>query len=275
MQDRQLWRQQDALTDPGAFAEAFRDLPDDPAQLRRIVSELIVHLSWTAHYGIAASSPSRDTLPVAERLRLTLAAAPMSLTSARPADRRTFGTCRDYALVLCGMLRHQGRSARVRCGFASYFTASPHEDHWICEYWSDSAARWIRTDAQIDDHQRAHLGLTFDCADLPDDAFLSAGQAWRRVRAGDARPGDFGHAAARGLWFLRVNVHRDLLAMANQHTSAWDTWRNSTPASKSLSQSELEAVDALANDIAGVERGALPIAALQRVAPTLLPPWQG
>ena len=59
MQDKQLWRQQDALTDPGALAAAFDDLPDDPVQLRRIVSELIVHLSWSAHYGIVTSSPSR------------------------------------------------------------------------------------------------------------------------------------------------------------------------------------------------------------------------
>jgi hypothetical protein len=171
MHDREFWRQHDAHTDPGAFTELFRDLPDDPARLRRIVSELITHISWTSRYGIVVSSPlPRDTLAVAERLRLTLAAAPTSLTSAQPAERRTFGTCRDYALLLCGMLRHHGRPARVRCGFATYFTASPHEDYWICEHWSDSAARWIRADAQIDDTQRSHLGLAFDCADEPNRA---------------------------------------------------------------------------------------------------------
>jgi hypothetical protein len=63
MQDRKLRQQQDALTTPGELAGLFADLPDDPARLRRIVSELIAHTlarlnepTWiAAHFHIEKS----------------------------------------------------------------------------------------------------------------------------------------------------------------------------------------------------------------------------
>jgi hypothetical protein len=56
----------------------------------------------------------------------------------------------------------------------------------------------------------------------------------------------FGHGNDRGWWFLRVNVHRDLLALINQQTSPWDGWRSSTAASKQLSPAAFAAVDRIA-----------------------------
>ena len=43
------------------------------------------------------------------------------LTEPRPVEQQFIGTCRDYAALFCSLLRHQGRPARVRCGFAFYF----------------------------------------------------------------------------------------------------------------------------------------------------------
>nr|WP_246715041.1 hypothetical protein [Rhizobium sp. BK196] len=34
--------------------------------------------------------------------------------------------------MLCAFLRNKGIPARVRCGFASYFSAE-WEHHWLCE----------------------------------------------------------------------------------------------------------------------------------------------
>lgn len=167
MSSPDFYARQDALTDPGTLSGLFDGLPEDPAALRELVSRLIVHVGWAASYGIPPDTPMpRETLPVTQRLALTQSALCAPLTLPRSPAQRTFGTCRDYSLMLTAMLRQRAIPARVRCGFATYFTSAPYEDHWICEYWSAAQARWVRADAQIDERLREQLGITFDCADL-------------------------------------------------------------------------------------------------------------
>jgi hypothetical protein len=265
-----LYSQQDAFTDPGAFASLYHGLPTSPVELRDIVSRLIIHVAWAGRYGVPPDVPlPRETLPAAERLKLI-----GSLTNDR-GERRSFGTCRDYAIVLTGMLRHRSIPARIRCGFATYFTTGPFEDHWICEYWSATEHRWVRADAQLDQVHREHLAIRFDAADLPSGVFLSAGQAWQWTRNGRADDTSFGQGNARGLWFLRVNVYRDLLALTNRYTSAWDTWRNASDDCKMLDASALAAVDLVAAMITDFETGASDLASLAEIAAEhALPPWQ-
>jgi Transglutaminase-like superfamily len=271
----EFYTDQDSLTDPGAFAGLYDDLPGSPAELRDVVSRLITHVAWATQYCISQGTPMRDTLPVADRLQLSQTLMAGSLEAERSADKRSFGTCRDYALVLCSMFRHRSIPARVRCGFATYFTAGPYEDHWICEYWSAGAMRWGRADAQLDALHREQLAIAFDCADLPADAFLTAGQAWKLARSGIVAPQAFGNGNARGLWFLRVNVYRDLLALTNQSMSAWDTWRNSTEQSKVLSPRACAAVDELVEVIEAIDVGSNQIATLKVIASkSQVPLWQ-
>ena len=59
MQDRQLWRQQDAGSDPGTFAALFRDLPEEPAELRRVVRVM--------QRSIGAASTQRPPLVATDR----------------------------------------------------------------------------------------------------------------------------------------------------------------------------------------------------------------
>lgn len=270
-----LYARQDALTDPGPLRALYDDLPAEPAGLRELVSTLITHVSLASQYGVPTDTPMpRETQAVADRLRATQFAYAGSLRAPRPADKRTFGTCRDYALLLCSMLRQRAIPARVRCGFASYFKPGPYEDHWICEYWLLDDARWARADAQLDELHSKQLNIAFDCADLPGDVFLTAGEAWRRVRSGAAAPDDFGHDTARGLWFLRVNLHRDALAMINRQMSAWDTWRSAPAQSKMLGETELRTCDALADALLAAQRDIESLPALERlVQASAMPPW--
>lgn len=261
---------QDAFTDPGASAGLYCNLSRSPAELRDIVSRVIIHVARAAEYGVTPDVPmSRETLPASVRLKLI-----GSLANDRK-ERRSFGTCRDYALMLCSMLRHQSIPARIRCGFATYFMTGPFEDHWICEYWPANDNRWVRADAQLDQLHREQLGIRFDAADLPAGVFLASGQAWQSARSGRTDSAAFGQGNARGLWFLHVNVYRDLLALTNQHTSAWDTWRNATDDSKVLDPSAIAAVDSVATTIQAFEEGAVSLASLTRIAAEhRLPPWQ-
>ena len=272
----ELYARQDSVTDPGVFSSLYEDLPAELSALRDVVSQLIAHVSWAARYGISPDVPlPRETQSVSDRLKLIQTAFAGSLAAERPPERRTFGTCRDYSLMLCSMLRQRSIAARVRCGFATYFSAGPYEDHWICEYWSQEHERWIRADAQLDRLQQDQLDIKFNCADLPGEAFLTGGHAWIQAREGAAIADDFGHGDAKGLWFLRVNVHRDLLAMANQYMSDWDTWRNATALNKVVSDTETDFGDRLARAIVAAERSANGIAKLRETAPDVqVPPWR-
>jgi hypothetical protein len=272
----EFYAKQDAFTDPGACAGLYDDLPKSPAELREIVSQLIIHTAWAAQYGIAQDTPmSRDTQTAGERLKLSQSLLPGSLLANRPPEQRSFGTCRDYSVMLCSMLRHQSVPARVRCGFATYVPSNPCADHWICEVWSGSEKRWIQVDGQLDQMQRAQFRIGFDPADLPNGAFLNAGQAWRMARAGGADSEAFGHGATRGPWFIHVNVYRDLLTLTGRYTSAWDSWRDADAASKALTTAHLATVDSVTGLIGDFEAGACGLARLEETAKAnLSPPWQ-
>lgn len=170
-------------------------------------------------------SASRRTLSVRDRLAAIKSIEPAPLDRERPLSKRSVGTCRDYALLLCGFLRHHGIPARVRCGFAAYFQTGGFEDHWICEAWNDGDNRWIRVDAQLDVAHCKALSIQFSPLELPKEVFLTADEAWMTVRTGRDDERRFGKEELTGLWFMLVNLIRDFLALQGRVTSAWDGWR--------------------------------------------------
>jgi len=252
-------------TDPGPHAEALDALPAGTGPLVETVQGLLIHDAGLHLYGLTAADfaeASRATRPVSERLAEARAGG--SLTSPRAPRDRAFGTCRDYALLLTAFLRHRGVPARVRCGFASYFRAEGHADHWICEYRT-AGDRWARADAQLDGPHRRELGIGFDILDMPDGAFLTAGEAWRQVRAGAADPAAFGHGDACGEWFMQVNLARDLLALGKQEVSDWDFWRAVPAARRELDAAARAWCDEIADRAARVDTA--------RAASILKPYW--
>ncbi len=267
-----------ALSDPGGHAAAFARLPQDVAALCRVVQGLLVHDYYALTlYGAPPRhvvEASRATLPVAARLDTILAASGQPLDQARAPFERAVGTCRDFALLLCSLLRQQGVAARVRCGFARYFSAAGWEDHWVCEYRHADEARWALADAELDEAHRRHLGIDFDPADMPRDEFLVAWEAWERCRAGAEAEDDFGHGEARGAWFLQVNLARDLLALCKRETSDWDGWRCWPDEARALDEAARRRSDALASlaRTAGDGLPALDAAAIDALQCN--PPWR-
>jgi hypothetical protein len=230
------------LTEPAEYAGAFAGLPADLPSHCRFIQGIILHSDWAGAYGVTDAGLSRETLPVAERMELAKRMLPA---------RKIPGTCRDFALMLCSILRQRSVPARVRCGFATYFTANPFEDHWVCEYWNAGERRWALADAQIDELQRKHLRIDFDTTDLLPGRFFNAGQAWSMWRAGKAEAPAFGHGEARGAWFLRVNLMRDQLALQKQEISEWDAWRALSAEDKVLSAEVLAECDRIAGQTRG------------------------
>jgi len=205
------------------FAER---ITDDIDAIFRIVQGLVVHDGWVAAYGIEFDDAQRydfSTLTMEVLLDRAVELGGERLEIPRGPDRRVIGCCRDFATLMVAILRAKGVPARSRCGFVSYFDDTPKwEDHWLCEYWSKVEGRWVFADPQMDPFQQSVLKLDFSPLDVPRDRFLSGGEAWRRCRAGQLNPGDFGIgdepatyglASLYGLWFVRGNLLRDVAAL--------------------------------------------------------------
>src|SRR5262249_47765430 len=150
---------------------------------------------------------------------------PAPLGVARPPERRFIGICRDYALLACAALRHHGVAARLRIGFGSYFTPAFLEDHVVCEYFGADGS-WRLLDPELSERVRAHFGIAFDPPDVPRDAFLVAGEAWRRIRRGELAADTCGVSSIglAGAGFVASNVLRDLAALNKREMLQWDVW---------------------------------------------------
>jgi hypothetical protein len=258
-----------ALTDPGRYAALIGGLPLDIPVLCRTLHGLLIHEAWIERQGLnpaAFSGQSRATLPVVQRLEQLLLIDPSPLTIARPAESRALTTCRDFSLMLCAILRHHGVPARIRCGFGRYFAGFPYHDHWVCEYWARGEQRWVLVDAQLDDLHRSLFKFDFEPTDVPRTVYITGIEAWKRCRTGVIDPALLGHGTTTGLFFARVNLARDLLALAKIETSAWDTWRAAHEHDHALDDAALSLCDGMAQR---GEEGAI------EIAPSLsTPPWR-
>jgi hypothetical protein len=240
------WIEHSPMSDPSDFASTLARLPSDIDAINRTIQGLLIHTDWLTAYGVDEKSfgaVSRQTLPVATRLAAILKRDARPLDIPRLPDQRAVGTCRDFALLLCSILRSKGIPARVRCGFAGYFH-SDWEDHWVCEYWDRSAGIWRLSDPQMDQLIAMKCNASFN---PPRQSFITACFAWLDCRSGRSDPNRFGHGQTKGLWFLKVNVIRDHYAINNQEVSAWDEWRAAPESARVVDDREASLLDSLAN----------------------------
>jgi transglutaminase-like putative cysteine protease len=186
------------------------DVPVDPELLSAIVRGLFVH-------NFSAEARSRE-FP-AERMAhsqtvgtesildnvLRLDSAPLGRE--RPVERRMVRFCYHFALLHCALLRATGTPARIRCGFASYFTAQRWIDHWVVEYWD--GAGWTLTDPQI-----GRRNLTAD-------DFQNAATAWNLCRDGSSQPHFYGNGALWGWDELRGSLINDVAALNKVEVAGW------------------------------------------------------
>jgi hypothetical protein len=218
------------MTDPGEASALIDALPNDVAALARVIQGLgIYDVVARDFYGF---EPPENRLgeihlrPIADRLARIIELDDQPLHIARKPERRALQRCNSFALMLVTMLRAKGVPARSRCGFAAYFNPPNFEDHWVCEYWEARTCRWRLADPQIDDVWRRRLDIRFDTLDLPRTQFLTASEAWRRCRSGEADEQQFGisFAGLRGLWFVVGNLVRDTAALNKMEMAPWDVW---------------------------------------------------
>ena len=247
-----FYRQSFGLTDTGSYGFLFDALPDDITALVAVVQGLGVYdLFAERFYGVSLTEQRGAEIHlrgVKEQLERLLLLSDKPLTHPRPPDKRLACRCRHFTLLLVAMLRHKGTPARARCGFATYFNAPCFEDHWVCEYWSADAARWVLVDPQLDAVWREKLHIDFDLLDMPRDRFLTAGAAWQQCRSGEADPTRFGisFAGLYGLWFIAGSLVRELAALNKIELLPWDVWGAQPQPGAPLTDEQLTLFDTVA-----------------------------
>jgi hypothetical protein len=221
------YQQHGSMSDPGAFAHLYTDLPTQIEDLVNVVQGTTIHVYWAARYGLELSPERQSEVQLRtmqRRLARTLELDPRPITQPRSVDKKLVGNCRDHSLLLVSMLRHQGVPARARCGFGAYFMPNHYEDHWVAEYWNATEQRWVMVDAQLDALQRGVMHIAFNPLDVPRDQFIVGGKAWQMARSGAADPDAFGIFDMKGLGFIRGNLVRDLAALNKMELLPWDCW---------------------------------------------------
>jgi hypothetical protein len=221
MDELVYYRQHSVVTDPGARRHLFDGLPADVTALAEVLGGVLMHRDATRRFGFDLPETRREeanTRQVEAILNL------LGTLERRPPEDRFAGTCRDFAVVLCAMLRAVGVPARARAGFAGYFADGFFDDHWVVELWEGS---WRLVDAQLASAPAGtYTNATIDPLDVPRDAFLVGGQAWQECRTGGRDVTRIGTSAASltGLWEVQGNVIRDLASLNLVETLPWDNW---------------------------------------------------
>jgi transglutaminase superfamily protein len=225
-----IYSEQSAMSTPGGNAKVFAPLPADPLELARIIQGLLIYEHVALDfYGVNLTDERKAEThirPLAAVLEKLLALDARPLDQARPPERRLVGICRQYSLIMAGMLRRHGIPARVRFGFGTYFNPGYLEDHTVCEHWQESQKRWVLADPQFDDVWKSKLHIEHDVNDVPRDRFLTSAKAWQMCREGRADPAKFGihFGELRGLWFVAGSVIRDAAALCKVELLPWDVW---------------------------------------------------
>jgi Transglutaminase-like superfamily len=207
--------------EPAPMTDVPADVPA-VADVRAFVQGCLIHTIWAPAYGVEKVRDRRQTRTTKEMLDAVKAIDARPLDVPREPIQRAGVVCRHFSTLAVALLRRDGVAARARCGFATYFEPEKYVDHWIVEQYDGS--RWVQRDFQLDSVQLQATGASFDPDNLPTGAFLTGGEAWRRIRSGQADAGTFGIFDMWGAWFAHANLVRDLAALRKVEMLPWDTW---------------------------------------------------
>jgi excinuclease ABC subunit A len=223
--------QHSRITDPGKYVHLFDDLPRNIRDLVRIVQGLAISLPWEDAYGLDAPQERHKEIylrTVPEMLKCILELDPSSFVVKRPPEKRKVSLCRDFAVLLVSMLRHQNVPARVRVGFAGYYCAEipRYWDHRIAEYWNEGFYRWVLVDAMTEEPIFERLRLKIDPLNVDGNSqFLLAGDVWQMCRAGKANPQEFGDSPDDlGMPPIRYALLQDFDYLNKNELVGFDAW---------------------------------------------------
>ncbi len=256
------YSQHSAMSDPKSYSHLFSGLPTAIPELCKIVQNSFVHLLILKFHGEKAYKITLEGLQekkrnlkeelnavtIEDKLKIIYDMNNSPLTTERPPVERILGNCRDYALLLCSVLRHQGVPARVRSGCEDYLTPEQnfYEDHYVTEYWNTQENRWILVDSQIDEFQHELMKITINVHDVPRDRFVVGGKAWKWYRTQKIDPHKFGIFDFTGPDYIRFKLINDLASLNKEETMAWGGWGLAVASDEELSSEDYALLDHVA-----------------------------
>ena len=220
--------EQSKYSSPGKYSNYFDNLPRSVKEVSEIVHGLIVHQEDTEEfYGFKIPSDKKfqpNTRYIEKILEIIINNNDQSLSIERKPRERFIGTCRDFALLTCSILRYKNIPARVRCGFADYFHDDWFSDHWVCEYFDMKNLKWKLVDSELGKEEKQKYQINFDTIDIPRNKFLVAGKAWQLTLENKINSDLLGvkEIGVKGFWFIKADVVRDLAALNKIELLAWD-----------------------------------------------------
>ena len=161
----QHYAEHSPLSHPGKHNHLLAELPEDVETLCEFARNLLFHYLEGDMYEVSVGSErtKNDAARTVETmLQKILDLDDQPLTASRAFEKRLVGCCRDYALLLCSLLRQHDIPARVRYGWSLYFSADFAFDHVVTEYWNADREKWCLVDAQQDAKHIAMNQLPFD-----------------------------------------------------------------------------------------------------------------
>ncbi len=246
------YARQSPFSDPAEYGTEFAYLPIDVPKLCRVVQGLLIHHQAGKLYDIEFTDKRKqelDTRYVSLLLKRLYALDTRPFMVARVPEARVVSSCRDFALLLCSMLRQLAVPARIRFGFSGYFVSDFYYDHVVCEYWCSKERRWVLVDAQQDDRDHHLQYSSFNPQDVPRNRFLTASTAWLLCRTGKEDPTRFGFAPSqesRGQWVICNSLVHDLAALYRMELLIWDVWGLASSKKVDLSEEQLSLLDRVA-----------------------------
>lgn len=237
---------QSIYSEPGPYRETLMRGGVEPNSIARWISSFMQHPR-------GAESEERGFTPEqAADLELRSVAEILSIVVERnllegdAVQPKVGGVCRDFAILAVSRFRELGTPARLRVGFSDYLVPGHWEDHWLCE-WHDGG-RWKRLDLEF----AAIGGVSFDTLDVPRARFLTAGEAWFRIKDEPEIASRFGVSSLGlgGEWFVAGSLLREVAALRKLELKPWDYWglsKDLSPVSTELSYQARTTLDQLAS----------------------------
>lgn len=224
----EYYTSQSPITSPGKYSKLLENIPDSLVEICDVVHGLVVHQDDTETlYNFELSNERKlesNTRYVEKIFARIIELDSDSLDKTRLPQKRYSGSCRDFAILTCSILRSKGVPSRLRCGFAAYFHPDWYSDHWICEYWDKGKGKWKFVDSELGKEESVKYKISFDKTDIPRDLFFVAGKAWFDCKTGRLDPNKLGvkEINVKGYWFIRADVLRDLASLNKVELLPWD-----------------------------------------------------
>jgi hypothetical protein len=215
-----FYASQSIYSEPGQYREILMQGGGEPGAIARWISSFMQHPRGAESKERGFTPEQAADLGLRSVNEILAVAVKRNLFEGDATQAKIGGLCRDFAILAASGFRARGIPARLRVGFADYIVPDFWEDHWLCE-WHDGR-QWKRLDVEFASGGEA----AFNALDVPRERFLTASEAWFRIKDEPGIASRFGVSSLNlgGEWFVAGSLCREIAALRKLELKPWDYW---------------------------------------------------